>query len=76
MTMRMTRPNTKPVTMGRDMNSAAQPSRARPPISRPTPAPMASAEVRAIARAGSPWAMSATSEPDSTETVDTGPTTR
>ncbi len=76
MMMRMTRPKTKPVTMGRDMNSAAQPSRARPPMSRPMPAPMASADVSATARAGSPWDMSATSEPVSTETVETGPTMR
>ncbi len=76
MMMRMTRPKTKPVTIGRDMNSAAQPSRARPPMSRPMPAPMASADVRATARAGSPCDMSATSEPVSTETVETGPTTR
>ena len=75
-TMRMTRPKTKPVTMGRDMNSAAQPSRAMPPMSRPIPAPMARAEVRATARTTLPCAMSATSEPESTDTVETGPTIR
>jgi hypothetical protein len=76
MMMRMTSPKTKPVTIGRDMNSAAQPSRAMPPMSRPMPAPMARADVRATALAGSPPDMSATSDPVSTETVETGPTMR
>ncbi len=55
-TMSSTSPKTNPVTIGRDRNSAAQPMRARPPMSSPTPAPIARAEVRATARAGSPCA--------------------
>ena len=75
-TIKMTRPNTKPVTMGRLMNSAAQPSLARPPMTSPTPAPIASAGGQGDRPTGSPLAMSATSEPDSTDTVETGPTIR
>jgi hypothetical protein len=74
--MRSTSPKTNPVTIGRDMNSAAHPRRAIPPMRSPTPAPIASADVREIASAASPWDMSATRDPDSTETVETGPTTR
>ena len=75
-TMSITSPKTNPVTIGRDMNSAAQPSFATPPMARPRPAPIANADVNPTAAAGSPWAMSATSDPESTDTVDTGPTTR
>ncbi len=64
------------MTIGRDRNSAAQPIRARPPISRPSPAPIASAEVNATALPGSPFDRSATREPERTATVETGPTTR
>ena len=62
--------------MGLDRNSAAQPIRASPAAASVMPAAMASPEVAATARPGSPAAMSATSDPDSTETVDTGPTNR
>ena len=56
---------------GHELRGPAQPG-AGPPMSSPMPAPMASADVSATARAGSPWDMSATSEPVSTETVETG----
>ncbi len=71
-----TRPNTNPVTMGLERNSAAHPRRKSPAASRPSPAPMASAAVRAAARSGSPAAIGATIEPDTTDTVETGPTMR
>ena len=74
--MSRTRPKTNPVTIGRDMNSAAHPRRKKPPRRSPTPAPMARADVRATACPGSPADMSATIDPDRTDTVDTGPTTR
>ena len=70
-----TSPNTKPVTIGRDMNSAAQPSFSSPPMIRPTPAESARAEVIATARSGScrrgPQPAIRTGP-----TRDTGPTTR
>ncbi len=58
------------------MNSAAQPSFSRPPRIRTSPADSASAEVSTTACAGSPPEMSAIRDPDSTDTVETGPTTR
>ena len=76
MMMSSTRPNTNPVTIGLDRNSAAQPMRSRPPMTSARPAAIASAEVRPTARSGSPCARPATSEPESTDTVETGPTTR
>jgi len=75
-TISRTRPNTNPVTIGLDMNSAAHPKRSRPPRIRTPPVASASAAVRPMAFSGSPPEMSATSVPDSTETVDTGPTTK
>jgi hypothetical protein len=75
-TMSSTRPNTKPVMIGRDRNSTAQPTRATPPITSPIPAAMARAEVRATAREMLPPDSPATSDPERTETVETGPTTR
>jgi hypothetical protein len=70
----LARPSTKPVTIGFDRNSATQPRRSRPTVSRAIPAAMASAAVTATASSGSPPAMSATSDPDTIATVDAGPT--
>lgn len=67
-------PKTNPLTMGLDRNSAIHPVRSSPATSRIIPDSTASATVRAIARSGSPPALAATIEPDTTDTVDTGPT--
>ena len=71
----MVRPSTKPVTIGLDRNSAIQPMRRKPAAMRTIPAPIASAAVYDAA-----WAVPATpkvarKDPESTDTVDTGPTT-
>ena len=76
MTITATRPNTKPVTMGLERNSAAHPRRSSPTASRTRPDPMASAAVSVTARLASPSANGNTIEPDTTDTVETGPTTR
>ena len=68
------RPNTKPVTIGFERNSASQAIRSRPATASTTPAAIASAEVIATASSGLSRAMSATSDPDTMATVDAGPT--
>ena len=64
----------KPATMGSERNSATQPTRNRPAITRTMPAVTARPEVSSAARAGSPPESWPTRLPESSETVDTGPT--
>jgi hypothetical protein len=63
------RPNTNPVTIGFDRNSATHARR-----SSTAPVAIARAAVIAMACRGSPLPMSATSDPDTIATVDAGPT--
>ena len=70
-----TRPNTKPVTIGLDRNSATQPMPRKPATSMTRPQASASAAVYEAARAVPATPKPARKDPDSTETVDTGPTT-
>ena len=72
--MSTTRPATKPVTIGSLRNCATQPTRSRPTATSTTPAVIASTEVSWTASAVSPPDRARTIEPDSTETVETGPT--
>ena len=73
-TMVRVRPNTKPVTMGFDRNSATQPMRSSPKTRRTSPVAIASAAVTRTASPGSPRVMSATIEPETMATVEAGPT--
>ncbi len=73
-TMVRVRPNTKPVTIGFDRNSATQPMRSKPKIRRTSPVARASAAATRTASPGSPRVRSATIEPDTMATVDAGPT--
>jgi hypothetical protein len=63
------------VTIGLERNSATQLIRRCAAISRRTPAHRAAPVVNAIAWAASVGPSAATSDPDSTDTVETGPTT-
>ena len=74
MTIVSVRPNTKPVTIGLERNSAIHPIRSNPIAIRTTPVAIASAEVIATTSSGLSLAMSATSEPETIATVDAGPT--
>ncbi len=67
-------PKTKPVTIGLERNSATQPTPSSPAAMSHSPEAIASPAVRVIASEGSPPAWLATSDPESTDTVDTGPT--
>ena len=73
-TISTTSPATNPVTIGSLRNCATQPRRAMPTATRMTPAVMASTEVSCIARSGSPPDRARTIDPDSTDTVEIGPT--
>ena len=67
-------PIEKPVMTGREMKSVIHPSRAAPASARNRPAEIATAPVRATARAGSdPPASWKTTAPDMMATVDVGP---
>ena len=70
----MVRPSTKPVTIGLERNSATQPMPRKPAVTRTRPAPRARAAVYDAACAVPATPKLASSEPDSTDTVDTGPT--
>jgi hypothetical protein len=74
MTMSTTRPATKPVTMGSLRNWATHPSRSNPTATSTAPAVSARVAVRVMASARSPSERAPTIEPESTETVETGPT--
>lgn len=67
------RPNTNPVMIGLDRNSATQPTRMWAAKIRTPPAQIAAAVVKAMAWATSVGPSAATNEPDITETVETGP---
>ena len=72
---RIVSPSTKPVTIGLERNSATQPIRRKPAATSTRPDPSARAAVYDPA-----WIVPATpklarNDPDSTDTVDTGPTT-
>ena len=71
----MVRPRTKPVTIGLDRNSAIQPMPRKPAATRTSPEPSASAAVYDAACAVPATPKLARNDPDSTDTVDTGPTT-
>ena len=73
-TMSTTRPATNPVTIGSLRNWATQPSRSRPTSASTTPAVIASTDVSCTASSGLPPARARTIEPDSTDTVEIGPT--
>ena len=73
-TMSTTSPATNPATIGSERNCATQPARSSPTTSSATPAVSASAEVSCTAISGSPPDRPRTIDPDSTDTVDTGPT--
>ena len=75
MMTRIVSPMTNPVTIGLDRNSATHPTFSRPVATSTSPAPNASATVYATACSSFCGPRLATSEPDSTDTVDTGPTT-
>ena len=63
------------MTIGLERNSATQPTPRKPAVSRTRPEPSASAAVYDAARAVPATPKLASNEPDSTDTVDTGPTT-
>ena len=71
----MTRPSTNPVTIGLDRNSATQPMPRKPAASMTSPQASARAAVYEAACAVPATPKLARNDPDSTETVDTGPTT-
>ena len=71
----MVRPRTKPVTIGLDRNSAIHPIRAKPATTSTSPEPRARAAVYDAACAVPATPKLARKDPDSTDTVDTGPTT-
>ena len=73
-TMSTTNPATNPVTIGSLRNCATQPSRSRPTAASTTPAVMASTDVSCTASSGLPPESARTIEPDSTDTVEIGPT--
>ena len=72
---RRVRPSTKPVTIGLERNSAIQPIPRKPAASRTRPEPRANAAVYDAACAVPATPKLASNDPDSTDTVDTGPTT-
>ena len=74
MTMSTTRPATNPVTIGSLRNCATQPRRSRPTAVSTRPAVIASTEVSCIASWVSPPLRARTIEPESTDTVEIGPT--
>ncbi len=76
MITRIVRPSTKPVTIGLDRNSATQPTCRKLAVTSTTPAPSAIAEATAMASDSDCGANEAIRVPDSTATVDTGPTIR
>ena len=71
----MVRPRTKPVTIGLERNSATQPIPRKPAATRTRPEPSARAAVYDAACAVPATPKLARNDPDSTDTVDTGPTT-
>ncbi len=73
-TMSTTSPATNPVTIGSLRNCATQPSRSRPTTASTTPAVMASTDVSWTASSGFPPESARTIDPDSTDTVEIGPT--
>ncbi len=72
---RIVRPSTKPVTIGLDKNSAAQPMRRKPAAISTRPEARAKAAVYDAACIVPATPKLARNEPDSTDTVETGPTT-